>query len=162
MKKSELLNGYLKSVQDKKILAYLDHDKSIHLSGLTGSAVTMVASTCFKASEQTFIFILNDKEEAAYFHNDLEQFIPEKDLLFYPGSYRRPYQIEETDNANVLMRAEVLNRLNSRRKPSCIITYPDAIFEKVITKKELNKVLITKKELKKFQHKKGLNSSCTE
>jgi len=139
MKKSELLNGYLKSVQDKKILEDLDHNKSIHLSGLTGSAATMVASTCFKASEQTFIFILNDKEEAAYFHNDLEQFIPEKDLLFYPGSYRRPYQIEETDNANVLMRAEVLNRLNSRRKPSCIVTYPDAIFEKVITKKELNK-----------------------
>jgi len=139
MKKSELLNGYLKSVQDKKVLEDLDHNKSIHLSGLTGSAATMVAATCFKASEQTYIFILNDKEEAAYFHNDLEQFIPEKDLLFYPGSYRRPYQIEETDNANVLMRAEVLNRLNSRRKPSCIITYPDAIFEKVITKKELNK-----------------------
>lgn len=139
MKKSELLNGYLKNTQDKKVLEYLDQEKSIHLSGLSGSAATLVASTCFKASEQTFIFILNNKEEAAYFHNDLEQFIPEKDLLFYPGSYRRPYQIEETDNANVLMRAEVLNRLSSRRKPSCIVTYPDAIFEKVITKKELSK-----------------------
>ena len=139
MKKSELLNGYLKSVQDKRVLEHLDHYKSIHLSGLTGSVATLVAATCFKKSEQTYIFILNNKEEAAYFQNDLEQFILEKDLLFYPGSYRRPYQIEETDNANVLMRAEVLNRLSSRRKPSCIVTYPDAIFEKVITKKELNK-----------------------
>jgi transcription-repair coupling factor (superfamily II helicase) len=54
------------------------------------------------------------KEEAAYYLNDLEQMIGDKDVLFYPGSYRRPYQIEDTDNANVLLRAEVLNRINSQ------------------------------------------------
>ena len=59
--------------------------------------------------------------------------------MFYPGSYRRPYQIEETDNANVLLRAEVLNRINSRKKPAIIVSYPEAIFEKVVTRKELNK-----------------------
>ena len=139
MKKSELFNGYLESLQDKKILEHLYQYKSIHLNGLTGSLTSIIGAACFKLSGKASIFILNDKEEAAYFHNDLEQFIPENDLLFYPGSYRRPYQIEETDNANILMRAEVLNRLSSRRKPSCIVTYPDAIFEKVITKKELNK-----------------------
>ena len=139
MKKSELFNGYLESLQDKKILEHLNQYKSIHLNGLTGSLASIIGAACFNLSGKASIFILNDKEEAAYFHNDLEQFIPENDLLFYPGSYRRPYQIEETDNANILMRAEVLNRLSSRRKPSCIVTYPDAIFEKVITKKELNK-----------------------
>jgi hypothetical protein len=46
---------------------------------------------------------------------ELEQMIGEQDVLFYPGSYRRPYQIEDTDNANVLLRAEVLNRINSRK-----------------------------------------------
>ena len=139
MKKSELFNGYLESLQDKNIVGHLNQYKSIHLKGLSGSLASIIGATCFKSSEKASIFILNNKEEAAYFHNDLEQFIPENDLLFYPGSYRRPYQIEETDNANILMRAEVLNRLSSRRKPSCIVTYPDAIFEKVITKKELNK-----------------------
>ena len=139
MKKNELFNGYLESLQDKKILEHLNQYKSIHLNGLTGSLASIIGAACFNLSGKASIFILNDKEEAAYFHNDLEQFIPENDLLFYPGSYRRPYQIEETDNANILMRAEVLNRLSSRRKPSCIVTYPDAIFEKVITKKELNK-----------------------
>jgi len=139
MKKSELFNVYLESLQDKKILEHLDQYKSIHLNGLTGSLASIIGAACFKLSGKASIFILNDKEEAAYFHNDLEQFIPENDLLFYPGSYRRPYQIEETDNANILMRAEVLNRFSSHRKPLCIVTYPDAIFEKVITKKELNK-----------------------
>jgi transcription-repair coupling factor (superfamily II helicase) len=65
--------------------------------------------------------------------------IGEEDVLFYPGSYRRPYQIEDTDNANVLLRAEVLNRINSRKKPAVIVTYPEALFEKVVTKKELDK-----------------------
>ncbi|MFQ3269682.1 MAG: transcription-repair coupling factor (superfamily II helicase), partial [Flavobacteriales bacterium] len=139
MKKSELLNGYLQSVKDKKVLDLLATEKKVHLSGLSGSAASIVASCCFNESENASIFILKDKEAAAYFFNDLEQFITEKDLLFYPGSYRRPYQIEETDNANVLMRAEVLNRLSSRRKASCIVTYPDALFEKVITKKELTR-----------------------
>ena len=60
-------------------------------------------------------------------------------MLFYPGSYRRPYQIEETDNANVLLRAEVLNRINSQKKPAIVVTYPDALFEKVVTRKELDK-----------------------
>ena len=139
MKKSDLFNGYLESLQDKKILENLNQHKSIHLNGLNGSLASIIGAACFKLSGKTSIFILNDKEEAAYFHNDLEQFIPENDLHFYPGSYRRPYQIEETDNANILMRAEVLNRLSSRRKPSCIVTYPDAIFEKVITKKNSTK-----------------------
>jgi transcription-repair coupling factor (superfamily II helicase) len=59
-------------------------------------------------SGASFLVVLNDKEEAAYYLNDLEQMIGEQDVLFYPGSYRRPYQIEDTDNANVLLRAEVL------------------------------------------------------
>jgi len=83
--------------------------------------------------------LLNDKEEAAYYLNDLEQLVGVNEVLFYPGSYRRPYQIEETDNANVLLRAEVLNRINSRKKPAIIVTYPDALFEKVVTRKELDK-----------------------
>jgi transcription-repair coupling factor (superfamily II helicase) len=51
--------------------------------------------------------------------------IGEQDVLFYPGSFRRPYEIE--DNANVLLRAEVLNRINSRKKPAVIVTYPKLI-----------------------------------
>ena len=69
----------------------------------------------------------------------MEQLLGDKNVLFYPSSYRRPYQIEETDNANVLLRSEVLNRINSRKKPAIIITYPTALFEKVVTKKELEK-----------------------
>jgi transcription-repair coupling factor (superfamily II helicase) len=111
----------------------------IQLKGLLGSSLSFVFQAIFKKSEKTFLLILNEKEEAAYYLNDLEQMIGANDVLFYPSSYRRPYQIEETDNANVLLRSEVLNRINSRKKPAVIVTYPEALFEKVVTRKELDK-----------------------
>ena len=109
------------------------------ISGLVGSSYTLVISEVFKQTEKPFLIILNNKEEAAYHLNDLENLLGEKNVLFYPGSYRRPYQIEETDNANVLLRAEVLNRINSRKKLAIIVSYPEALFEKVVTRKELEK-----------------------
>lgn len=110
-----------------------------HLSGLNGSAFTIAASAVFKEADKPFLIIANEKEQAAYLLNDFEKMLGEDRVLFYPGSYRRPYQIEKTDNANVLLRAEVLNRINSRKKPAVIVTYPDALFEKVVTRKELEK-----------------------
>jgi transcription-repair coupling factor (superfamily II helicase) len=112
---------------------------AIEVKGLVGSSLSFAIASLFQASDRPFLLIFNDKEEAAYYLNDLELIIGDKDVLFYPGSYRRPYQIEETDNANVLLRAEVLNRINSRKKPALIVTYPDALFEKVVTRKELDK-----------------------
>ncbi|NNE76846.1 MAG: transcription-repair coupling factor, partial [Pricia sp.] len=112
---------------------------SVILKGLTGSSLSFVLSNAFREADRPFLLIFNDKEEAAYYLNDLERLIGDKDVLFYPGSYRRPYQIEETDNANVLLRAEVLNRINSRKRPAVIVTYPDALFEKVVTRRELER-----------------------
>lgn len=113
--------------------------RTISVSGLVGSSLSMVLSEIFSTSELPFLLILNDKEEAAYHLNDLENILGDQNVLFYPGSYRRPYQIEETDNANVLLRSEVLNRINSRKKPAFIVTYPEALFEKVVTRKELER-----------------------
>jgi transcription-repair coupling factor (superfamily II helicase) len=78
-----------------------------HLKGLVGSSLSIIISEAFKSADKSFLLIFDDKEEAAYYLNDLEQLLNDKDVLFYPGSYRRPYQIEETNNANVLLRAEV-------------------------------------------------------
>ena len=109
------------------------------VSGLVGSALSVTIAELFKQTALPFLLILNDKEQAAYHLNDLENILGDQNVLFYPGSYRRPYQIEQTDNANVLLRSEVLNRINSRKKPALIVTYPEALFEKVVTKKELEK-----------------------
>lgn len=140
MSKSVVVGRYDKATKVSQIAEILQQSENkIHLKGLVGSSLSFVVNSLFHKSELPFLLIFEDKEAAAYYLNDLEQLIGEKDVLFYPGSFRIPYQIEEVDNANVLLRAEVLNRINSRKKPAIIVTYPDALFEKVVTKKELDK-----------------------
>ena len=140
MSKQEIVNQYQESVKVKQILKQIQLDKNqIQITNLVGSLMSFVISETFKKDDKSYLLIFNDKEEAAYHLNDLEQLLDQKNVLFYPGSYRRPYQIEETDNANVLMRSEVLNRINSRKKPTIIVSYPEALFEKVVTKKDLER-----------------------
>ncbi|MEO5776874.1 MAG: transcription-repair coupling factor [Flavobacterium sp.] len=140
MSLTSLYNGYLHSTKVKQIVDTLENPLSkMQLKGLLGSSFSFVFQAIFKQSDKPYLLIFNEKEEAAYYLNDLELMIGANDVLFYPSSYRRPYQIEETDNANVLLRSEVLNRINSRKKPAVIVTYPEALFEKVVTRKELEK-----------------------
>ena len=140
MSKTLLSQTYAQALQTQNLQNSISKiENKTHIKGLIGSSLSFVISEVFKSSEKPFLLVFNDKEEAAFYLNDLEILLNDNDVLFYPGSYRRPYQIEETDNANVLLRAEVLNRINSRKKPALIVTYPDALFEKVVTRKELEK-----------------------
>jgi len=140
LSKQNIIQNYEQTVQKKQFAQLLSIEKNhFQISNLVGSSLSFVISESFKKSEKPFLLIFNDKEEAAYYLNDLEQLLSDKDVLFYPGSYRRPYQIEEVDNANVLLRSEVLNRINSQKKPALIVTYPEALFEQVVTKAELNR-----------------------
>ncbi|MGB3605920.1 MAG: transcription-repair coupling factor [Psychroserpens sp.] len=148
MSKTILSQTYAQALQTQNLHTAIAKSQSsdavlnppkLHLKGLVGSSLSLVITEAFKATDLPFLLVFNDKEEAAFYLNDLEVLLNDKDVLFYPGSYRRPYQIEQTDNANVLLRAEVLNRINSRKKPAIIVTYPDALFEKVVTRRELEK-----------------------
>jgi len=135
-----IASKFEKSEKTQQIIQTLKQEKQqIQISNLTGSSLSFLISEVFKETEKPFLLIFEDKEQAAYYLNDLEQLLGEKNLLFYPASYRRAYQLEETDNANILLRSEVLNRINSQRKPAIIVTYPQALFEQVITKSVLNK-----------------------
>ena len=140
MSKQDIVNQYQRSANVSQIITEIQQERNhLQLRNLVGSSLSFAISEAFKKSDTPYLLIFNDKEEAAYYLNDLEQLLGDKNVLFYPGSYRRPYQIEETDNANVLLRSEVLNRINSRKKPAIIVTYTTALFEKVVTKKELEK-----------------------
>ena len=140
LSKQNILKIYEQFVTKKQVVAHLQKENhQFQLSNLVGSSLSFVIAESFKIIDKPILLLLNDKEEAAYYLNDLEQLINDDDVLFYPGSYRRAYQIEEVDNANILLRSEVLNRLNSRKKPAIIVTYADALFEQVVTKAELNR-----------------------
>ena len=122
---------------EKTAQALADKQARIHWKGMVGSSRSICAAAVADQVPGNHIFILSDKEEAAYFLNDLEGLFPENNrILFYPASYRVPYQYEDTDNANVVARAEALERI-SQGANTWIITYPQALFEKIPTKKKL-------------------------
>lgn len=140
MQENPVHQFYSQSPNVRKLQESFDHtEKEIRISGLVGSALSVVVAEAFKRNKLPFLLVLNDKEEAAYYLNDLENLLGQKNVLFFPGSYRRPYQVEETDNANILLRSEVLNHIRSQKKPAVIVSYPQALFEKVVTRKELEK-----------------------
>ena len=140
MSKKILFQKFKQSLIHQKLSVLVSRSKQkIHLKGALGSSFSFSVSTVFNSSDRPFLLIFDSKEEAAYYLNDFEMLLDENQVLFYPGSYRRPYHVEETDNANVLLRAEVLNRINSQKKPAVIITYPEALFEKVVSRTQLEK-----------------------
>lgn len=115
-----------------------NEDTCVQVKGAVGSLDAVIASCIYGINHQTHIFILHEKEEAAYFYNDLQNLLGEKEVMLFPSSYKRPYQFEETENANILMRAEILNRINNKATTGeLIVTYPEALNEKVINKKSL-------------------------
>lgn len=109
---------------------------NIRIRGLSGSLDALLVAASFKIHPQDYLIILQDKEEAFYFLNDLQNLL-EQEVLLFPMSYKRPYEFHETENANILMRAEVLNRLANKTGSEIIVTYPDALSEKVINKRSL-------------------------
>jgi transcription-repair coupling factor (superfamily II helicase) len=122
--------------------------KAIYIKGLSGSMAAIILATVQKSIRSSHLVVLQDKEEAAYFLNDLQNLLGDKEVLFFPMSYKRPYEYDETENANVLMRAETLNQLSAHPASQVIISYPEALFEKVVTKKSLstNSFIVQKKE----------------
>ena len=118
----------------------------LHLKGLAGSSRAFIAASVFKTHQGLHFFILPDKESAAYFYNDLEQILGEKDqpadkkqVLFFPSSFKRSIDSGVKDNQGLLARTEVLSRLNRKSPKFLMVSYPEAIAEKVVNKKFLEK-----------------------
>ncbi len=128
----------LEGVYDQK-LASLNPQKKQYFRGLSGSAMSFLLATLHKNWSRSCILIATDKEKAAYFLNDLQNLIPENKLLFFPESYRQPYHPEKTLNANIQERAEVMSRVASDQFMGVVVTYPQALCEKVSLKKQLHK-----------------------
>ena len=115
-------------------------------SNLTASSKAFVVEETFRQMGGQHLIVCADKEDAAYFYNDLESLLGErgmdyskKQVLFYPTSYKRPYEPEKSDNSYILSRTEVLQRVSTSERKTLIVSYPEALSEKVFTRKLLAK-----------------------
>jgi len=110
---------------------------------MAGSLDAVFTSAVLRSAGGNHLYVLTDRDEAAYFFNDLQNLLS-REVLLFPMSYKKPYQYEEIENANVLMRAEVLNKLNPAPKGGLLmVTYPEALSEKVINKRALRANTLT-------------------
>ena len=126
--------------------------KTIFLEGLMCSSAPMLfASLTSKGKPSATVFILQDADEAGYFYHDLTQMLGKEQVLFFPSSYRRAIKYAQRDSANEILRTEVLAKLSAnspcnatlskREQPtanSLIVTYPEAVAELVVSKKQLD------------------------
>ena len=125
---------------------------SIHAAGLAGSAAALAFAALIQRRRQsrsttplpTLLFVMDDADEAGYFYHDLVQTLGDSHVLFFPSSYRRAIKYNQRDAANEILRTEVLTAVSAAEGESlAIVTYPDALAEKVVEARELSDNMLT-------------------
>ena len=115
---------------------------NIFLQGQQASATPLLFAAVATEIKQTFLFVLQDADEAGYFYHDLTQVMGTQNVLFFPSSFKRSVKYGQRDSANEILRTEVLARVSARNKQVTesllIISYPEALSELVVSKQHLD------------------------
>ena len=122
-----------------------------YLEGLAGSSRSALIHACLSEVKGPHLILFQDKEEAAYFYTDLVTLDGSPDrTLFFPSSYKRSIQYQQTDEANIITRTQTLRRLSERRVASFIVSYAEALVESVVSKKQLGESTLEIKQGEKI------------
>lgn len=115
---------------------------NIFLQGQQASATPLLFAAVATEIKQTFLFVLQDADEAGYFYHDLTQVMGTQNVLFFPSSFKRSVKYGQRDSANEILRTEVLARVSARDNQTTesllIISYPEALSELVVSKQHLD------------------------
>jgi transcription-repair coupling factor (superfamily II helicase) len=131
-----LLKPYVKGERAKRLLKAIASptNRGLLLTGMSGAQDSFVLSGLFLAGQEPQVYIAENKEQAAYFLNTLDTLLPDNATAFFPDSFKRPANFEEINASNVQQRTDVVNtisKMNGGKK--VIVTYPEALFEKVVS-----------------------------
>jgi len=121
------------------INAISDGTNRIKAEGICGSLKALVIASAFIRSQVTHLVVVPEKEDAAYLYNDLVALAGEENIFFFPSTYKRSVLYEQTEPANIVLRTEVLNHLSSGKRKGIIVSYPESVMEKVISRSNLKK-----------------------
>ncbi len=141
MKRNEAGDIYANHSGLQELLGFLRSESTerIRLEGLHGSSKSLILGSIYEKIQTTILAIVPEKEDAAYLYNDLVAVTGDESVFFFPSTYKRSVQYEQTEPANIVLRTEVLNHLASGKRKAIIITYPESVMEKVISKRNLKK-----------------------
>ncbi len=140
---SELFSAYSKHPLVADVRKALAAGRNVVAEGLVGSARSMALAAVFAASKDDMFVVANDEESAAYLFNDMTHMLGAEQVLYFPSSFRNISK-GKVDSINEVMRTEVLNRLSQvNGSRLVIVTYPEALVEKVIPSSSLRKKILT-------------------
>ena len=139
-----LLPHLLKNNFAEEIFKNLDK-KKLSIKGFAGSAHSLFTAELYLTQKKNIFFLVDDKEEALYITTELEELLGKENVLYFPQTHLEPYQIEKTQNANLVLRTEVLNKILTEKSAKVIISPILAIAEKVIKKEDFNAISHTLK-----------------
>lgn len=144
MQLKEIYRNYKNLPQLEQIEFLVNRNKTerISLQGLSGSSLSFLLASVLENAGGVHFVIFEDKDIAAYFFNDLQVLLQEEqNILFFPSAYKRSVQYNQKDNGNIILRTNTLNRINmlgsSNDEKLIIVTYPDALAEKIPTRQQL-------------------------
>ena len=124
----------------KEILVQLSTKTHLSVKGSAGSSASVIAAEVFLTNKKTVLFLVDDKEDALYVNSEMEDLLGKENVLYFPATHLEPYQVEKTQNANLVLRTEVLNTINSDHSPKMIVAYVGALSEKVLKKEDFKAI----------------------
>ncbi len=135
-----LLPHLLKVQFGSQIFQQTEDFPFVTVKGFAGSVPSLFSAEAFVTQKKSILFIADDKEYAHYVTSELEELVGEDSVYYFPETHLEPYQIEKTQNANIVLRTEVLNKLMSDKKPKIIVTTATALCEKVMKKEDFKAI----------------------
>lgn len=144
MSSKELVSVYLNHHHAKKFALWKGNtsDKALRLKGLSGSSQSLFAASTIQDTSGVHWFIIPEQEESAYFYNDLSHALGEDVVMYFPSAYKRSVVHNEIDESALILRTAVLNQLKkivADPAKTVVVTYPEALMEKVVTAESLTK-----------------------
>jgi transcription-repair coupling factor (superfamily II helicase) len=136
----KFLPDLLKNEFGKEIFTQIDTQPHLSVRGSAGSSASVFAAELFLTHKKTLLFLVDDKEEALYVNSEMEDLLGKENVLYFPATHMEPYQVEKTQNANLVLRTEVLNKINSERSAKVIVAYIGALSEKVLKKEDFKAI----------------------
>ncbi len=135
-----LLPDLLQKQFGSEIFSQIVTKQHISVKGSAGSAVSILAAELFLTQNKTILYLADDKEDALYINAEMEDLLGKDNILYFPATHLEPYQIEKTQNANLVLRTEVINKLNSGKSPKVIVAFIGAMSEKVLKKEDFKAI----------------------
>ncbi len=142
MELKEIYNAWGAHPIVKQVEGAVKDGEEVRVAGLAGSALSLMLGQVRERAGKTLLYVANDRDEAGYVYNDLVQLLGEEGVLFFPSSFKRSIGGGKTDSVSEVLRIQALDELSSG-KDWLVVSYPEALAERVVEKKELRAKIMT-------------------